>query len=163
MASVFITANFNTPIELNKKKVEKIQSIKEEYGTIPFVIEDNKIFLFSTGCLEINTKHKSVENNFIFQFFEGIGGYHLGVPNSDVVSKNLLKELYELFEEIQLDVSMTESYAGETVHIDVRVNSKGEFICKTEAPMWICEECDEENEDDLSSCWSCETERVYVE
>ncbi len=163
MASVFITANFNTPIELNKKKEEKMQYINKEYGSIPLVIENNKIFLFSSDCLEINTKDKSEENSFVFQFFEGIGGYHLGVPKSDIVSKNLLKELHELFEVIQLVVSMTESYAGETVHIDVKVNSKGEFICETEAPLWFCVECDEENEDDLSSCWSCETERVYDE
>jgi len=161
MASVFITADFNTPVELNKEKVKKMKSIKEEYGEIPFVIEDNKIFLFSTSCLEIDTKDNSAENSFIFQFFEGIGGYHLGVASSDIVSKNLLKELYELFEEIQLDVSMTGSSDGQRMNINVRVNSKGEFLCITEAPLWYCENCDEENEDDLSSCWNCETKREY--
>ena len=163
MASVFITADFNTPVELNKEKVKKMKSIKEKYGEIPFVIEDNKIFLFSESCFEIDSRRRSVENSFVFRFFEGIGGYHLGVASSDIVSKNLLKELYELFEEIQLDVSMTGSSDGQRTSINVRVNSKGEFICETEAPLWFCVECDEENEDDLSSCWSCETDRVYDE
>jgi len=38
MASVFITSDFNTPVELNKEKVKKMKSIKEKYGEIPFVI-----------------------------------------------------------------------------------------------------------------------------
>jgi len=170
MASVFITADFNTPVELNKEKVEKMKSIKEKYGEIPFVIEDNKIFLFSASCFEIHTRQRSSENSFVFQFFEGVrnsildeiheGGYYLGVASSDIVSQNLLKELYELFEEIQLDVSMYESYGGEfghssCSHIDVKVNSKGEWICVTDDPMWECEKCFEFNEGIRTSCDSC--------
>lgn len=176
MANVFITGDFNTPVQLNEEKESKMISIKKKFGEIPFVIEDDKIYLFSASRFQTNTRDQyklplpnwwgktfNSEISFIFQFFEGIGGYHLGVPSSDIVSKNLLKELYELFEEIQLDVSMTGSSDGQRTSINVRVNSKGEFICETEAPLWFCVECDEENEDDLSSCWSCETERVYDE
>ena len=38
MASVYITADFNTPVELNQEKDKKMKSIKEKYGKIPFVI-----------------------------------------------------------------------------------------------------------------------------
>jgi uncharacterized protein YneR len=82
MASVDITADFNTPVELNKEKVKKMKSIKEKYGEIPFVIEDNKIFLFSESCFEISTQDRSAENSFIFRFFEDVSGETLSTYRS---------------------------------------------------------------------------------
>ena len=82
MASVYITADFNTPVELNKEKVKKMKSIKEKYGEIPFVIEDNKIFLFSESCFEISTQDRSAENSFVFRFFEDVSGGTLSTYRS---------------------------------------------------------------------------------
>ena len=172
MANVFITGDFNTPVQLNEEKESKMISIKKKFGEIPFVIEDDKIYLFSASRFQTNTRDQyklplpnwwgktfNSEISFIFQFFEGIGGYHLGVPSSDIVSKNLLKELYELFEEIQLDVEMTGSNDGKTVWVNIQVDSNGEFICISDFEPWLCENCGYEEDGDEYLCNSCKTQR----
>ena len=125
--AVNLEITFNSWTDCTDEKSVSMKSIQDEFGNIPFKVEDNKIYLFSDDTFTVSTREKNSENEFIFRFLEGIPNYNLGINESDKLPTELLKKLHNLFEEIQLDVNCTDTTSGESDWIDVQVTSDGEF------------------------------------
>ena len=70
--AVNLEITFNSWTDCTDEKSVSMKSIQDEFGNIPFKVEDNKIYLFSDDTFTVSTREKNSENEFIFRFLEGI-------------------------------------------------------------------------------------------
>ncbi len=97
---------------------EKVQIL--EANKIPFLKSDDQLYFIDDYEKEIDTREVG-EYEFLFSLFSGIPGYNLGDFN--LPNKDKLKVLIEVFESIDLDLSVFDSYSGESDRVNFKMGS----------------------------------------
>lgn len=97
---------------------EKVQIL--EANKIPYFKSDDQLYFIDNYEKEIDTREIG-EHEFLFSLFSGIPEYNLGdfkLPNKDE-----LKALIVVFESINLDLSVFDSYSGESNRVNFKMGS----------------------------------------
>ena len=92
---------------------EKVQILEDNF--IPYNKVDDQLYFIDDYEKEINTREIG-KHDFLFSLFSGIPEYYLGdftLPDNDK-----LKALIEVFESIDLDLSIFDSNSGESDRVN---------------------------------------------
>ena len=97
---------------------EKVQILEDNF--IPNYKVDDQLYFIDDYEKEINTREIG-KHDFLFSLFSGIPEYYLGdftLPDNDK-----LKALIDLFESIDLDLSLFDSNSGESDRVNFTMGS----------------------------------------
>lgn len=97
---------------------EKVQILEDNF--IPYNKVDDQLYFIDDYEKEINTREIG-KHDFLFSLFSGIPEYYLGdftLPDNDK-----LKALIEVFESIDLDLSLFDSNSGESDRVNFTMGS----------------------------------------
>ena len=97
---------------------EKVQILEDNF--IPNYKVDDQLYFIDDYEKEINTREIG-KHDFLFSLFSGIPEYYLGdftLPDNDK-----LKALIEVFESIDLDLSLFDSNSGESDRVNFTMGS----------------------------------------
>lgn len=97
---------------------EKVQLLEDNF--IPYYKVDDQLYFIDDYEKEINTREIG-KHDFLFSLFSGIPEYYLGdftLPDNDK-----LKALIEVFESIDLDLSLFDSNSGESDRVNFTMGS----------------------------------------
>lgn len=92
---------------------EKVQILEDNF--IPYYKVDDQLYFIDDYEKEINTREIG-KHDFLFSLFSGIPEYYLGdftLPDNDK-----LKALIDVFESIDLDLSLFDSNSGESDRVN---------------------------------------------
>ena len=92
---------------------EKVQLLEDNF--IPYYKVDDQLYFIDDYEKEINTREIG-KHDFLFSLFSGIPEYYLGdftLPDNDK-----LKALIDVFESIDLDLSLFDSNSGESDRVN---------------------------------------------
>ena len=64
--AVNLEITFNSWTDYSEEKSVIMKNIQDEFGNIPFKVEDNKIYLFSDDTFSISTREKTLKMNSYF-------------------------------------------------------------------------------------------------
>lgn len=97
---------------------EKVQILEDNF--IPYYKVDDHLYFIDDYEKEINTREIG-KHDFLFSLFSGIPEYYLGdftLPDNDK-----LKALIDVFESIDLDLSLFDSNSGESDRVNFTMGS----------------------------------------
>jgi hypothetical protein len=97
---------------------EKVQILEDNF--IPYYKVDDQLYFIDDYEKEINTREIG-KHDFLFSLFSGIPEYYLGdftLPDNDK-----LKALIDVFELIDLDLSLFDSNSGESDRVNFTMGS----------------------------------------
>ena len=97
---------------------EKVQILEDNF--IPYYKVDEQLYFIDDYEKEINTREIG-KHDFLFSLFSGIPEYYLGdftLPDNDK-----LKALIDVFESIDLDLSLFDSNSGESDRVNFTMGS----------------------------------------
>jgi hypothetical protein len=97
---------------------EKVQILED--NNIPYFISDDQLYFIDDYEKEIDTREIG-EHGFLYSLFSGIPEYNLG--DFKLPSKDKLKVLIDVFESIDLDLSVSDSNSGESDRVNFKMGS----------------------------------------
>lgn len=133
MSTISICVVTNTYTSYSLEKENQLAKL-----SIPFKVSENKIYLADNKDVYFSTSDVK-ENDFLLDLLSDNPKYNLNGNFSNITSE-IQSALINVFEEIQLDVSFTDSNSGISNWLDFRISSDFEFD-------YIFED-EEDNDDD---------------
>ncbi len=110
MSNIKIIILCNTFTDFSEEKVNILKA-----NNIPYLKSDDQLYFIDDYEKEIDTREIG-ENTFLFSLFSGIPEYNLG--DFKLPKKDKLMALIEVFESIDLDLSVFDSYSGESNRVN---------------------------------------------
>ena len=114
--SVKLIINCNTSVKLNSESQDLLSS-----KNIPYEISGYMLYFLSSNDIEFSTKDSS-DYSFIVDMLSDMPKFHLGGDFTNF-NKSVQKTIIEVFDEIQLDINLIDSYSGESDWLDFRLNN----------------------------------------
>lgn len=120
MSSISICVVTNTYTSHSSEKESKLKLL-----SIPFKVSNNKIYLIDNKDVYFSTSDLK-GNNFLLDLLSDNPKYNLNGDFSNITT-DIQRVLIDVFEEIQLDISFTDSNSGQSNWLDFRISSDFEF------------------------------------
>jgi len=131
MSTISICIVTNTWTEYDSEKEKKLVS-----HSIPFKIDNDKIYFIDSKDVYFSTAEIKGQD-FALNLFSQNQKYNLN-GDSEQITDKVIEVIIDVFEEVQLDVSFTDSNSGNSEWADFRIsdNLELEFIFEDEDDDW---------------------------
>jgi hypothetical protein len=113
--SLKIIINCNTSVKSDSEKELLLES-----NNIPFEISGDTLYFLSSEDIEFSTNDSS-DFAFIIDMLSDMPKFNVGGDFSNV-KETIQKTLIQVFQNIQLDINLIDSYSGESDWLDFRLN-----------------------------------------
>jgi hypothetical protein len=113
--SLKIIINCNTSVKSDSEKELLLES-----NNIPFEISGDTLYFLSSEDIEFSTNDSS-DFAFIIDMLSDMPKFNVGGDFSNF-NETIQKTLIQVFQNIQLDINLIDSYSGESDWLDFRLN-----------------------------------------